>query len=94
MFGVDPLSEYSKLAGSRQIDPQKYRFKQYVNDMGPLWEAKYKSRTAVGVASDLFEVASMIYLASEGMNFLKSAAAYFEAQGISSSETAREKIYS
>ena len=94
MFGVDPLSEYSKLTGSRQIDPQKYSFKNYVNDMGPLWEAKYKSRTAAGVASDLFEVASMIYLASEGKNFLKSAGAYLEAQGISKSEAAIEKIES
>ena len=89
MFGVDPLYEYSKLTDS---DHKKYSFKDYVNDMGPIWEAKYKSRTAASVANDLFEVASMIYLASESGNFLKSSAAYLESQGISNSESARERI--
>jgi hypothetical protein len=82
MYGVEPLSEYTRLTAFGKIDPNKYTFKEYVNDMGPVWEAQYNSRTPASIASDIMDVASTVYLAVEGANFVKSLNGYFQSRKI------------
>lgn len=82
LYGVDALYQYSLLTASGKIDSSKYTFENYVNNMGPVWEAQYKSRTPASEASALMDVACAVYMVTEGASFVKSLNSYLSTQEI------------
>ena len=66
-YGVkNPYLEYLSFALGNKIDRKNYSFNQYINDMGPTWEAVDKSKTFGDRFTESMNTAGFLLMLLEG----------------------------
>ncbi len=92
-YGVDPVEKYTRAIMRGDIDPEVYPFDQFVNDMGPIWEAAYLSKAPADRVNEALSGLMAVFMGIQALNYFDSVIGYYEAsQTINATSVQKEKI--
>ena len=67
-YGVNPGEEYGWLINKGKLDPDKVSLRDFINQMGPIWEYNSRTRTVGQTVTGLAETAFIYLAAIETLN--------------------------
>ena len=78
-YGVDPVEKYTRAIMRGDIDPEVYPFDQFVNDMGPIWEAAYLSKSPADRVNEALTALMVVYMGVQSLNYFDAVIEYYKA---------------